>query len=107
MEQPASPASSVYVSPDTSCLTDPGYESFSDCMTEGEPDTQFTASNSWAVLSAPPPAPLPGSVLSIALQELSLALTDDLCFKALYHEILRLSLTDITAEVRPRSSCTV
>ena len=55
----------------------------------------------------PPPAPLPGSVLSLALQELSLALTDDLCFKALYHEILRLSLTDITAEVRPRSSCTV
>ena len=70
-------------------------------------DMQFTASSSWAVLSAPPPAPLPGSVLSIALQELSLALTDDLCFKALYHEILRLSLTDITAEVRPRSSCTV
>ena len=103
MEQPASPASTVYVSPDTSCLTDPGYESFSDCMTESEPDTQFTASSSWAVLSAP----LPGLVLSLALQELSLALTDDLCFKALYHEILRLSLTDITAEVRPRSSCTV
>ena len=82
MEQPASPASSVYVSPDTSCLTDPGYESFSDCMTESEPDTQFTASSIWA-------------------------LTDDLCFKALYHEILQLSLTDITAEVRPRSSCTV
>ena len=105
---PLSPASTVYVSPNTtySSLPSPDIEKFSDCLLYGE-DMKKTSSrrpstsSSFSVIGKP--VKKTGHFISVKCSELSFAITDDLCFEDDFQEIIRMTLSNIEVLCRPRT----
>ena len=100
---PASPEP-VFLSPDASFVTVPSAEnSFKTTIEEStEEEDAASACSSYTLLPSSS-TPTTGAVLSLKVQELSIALTDDLMQFPDMQEVLRLTATEVDVRVQPRT----
>ena len=109
---PASPVSTVYLSPNNSYMTvispvsDINDDSFSKCeINEAHVKTSSrrpSTSSSFSMI-AKPLKNHPGHIFNIKCKEISIAVTDDLCYEEDFQEILRMTLSNIDVKCRPRT----